>query len=341
MENGGRYGCYIRGVTKRTTDEEIKKLFEPFGEIIHFNRIPGQAWVDFRTEAETEQAIEKLHHVALHGGVLSVRRIEPQQKGKVERVRQAVNTVNLDDYAQSKSQVRPVSKNVKTANGDGNFCKQVVEYTNRGISVDGCEYPIPQALYLVRLSRFCSEMFSSSSSTNPYPTQQEDRMKLLHMLTRKRDHQAKEVSEALASAEAVDKLRIRYRFSHARVFVLGDGKEPLGAAAVSLHFPDWKICSIDPLANQGQIGNISVFCGMSEDFTIPDNEDGCVTVVVACHSHAPLQEFYDRVSGPRCCVTVPCCAQFNHLRETALSSYDDFEIYSTTRRVNLYADGFP
>jgi hypothetical protein len=28
------------------------------------------------------------------------------------------------------------------------------------------------------------------------------------------------------------------------------------------------------------------------------------------------------------------------LKETALSSYDDFEIYSTTRRVNLYADGF-
>jgi hypothetical protein len=62
-----------------------------------------------------------------------------------------------------------------------------------------------------------------------------------------------------------------------------------------------------------------------------------VNIVIACHSHAPLQEFWDRVPCPKFCISLPCCGKgWSTLAEEPLYVYDDFEIFSPKRRVYCY-----
>jgi RNA recognition motif. (a.k.a. RRM, RBD, or RNP domain) len=66
-------------------------------------------------------------------------------------------------------------------------------------------------------------------------------------------------------------------------------------------------------------------------------QGGVLNIVIACHSHAPLQEFWDRVPCPKACVSMPCCGKsWSNLDDTPLDVYDDFEVYSPKRRIHLY-----
>ncbi|CAD7950356.1 unnamed protein product [Amoebophrya sp. A120] len=72
----------------------------------------------------------------------------------------------------------------------------------------------------------------------------------------------------------------------------------------------------------------------------PDSSeiDGKLTIVVACHSHAPLREFWHRVPKPKICATLPCCENYSDLGVTPDLQYDDFEVFTPKRRVRLYRD---
>lgn len=81
-----------------------------------------------------------------------------------------------------------------------------------------------------------------------------------------------------------------------------------------LQTPDCKLKSIKD-------AKFLLFKGFSQEFPIPfyppPNEgsgiSGVLSIVIACHSHAPLQEFWDRVEGPRIAITMACCADYCHL----------------------------
>ena len=65
-----------------------------------------------------------------------------------------------------------------------------------------------------------------------------------------------------------------------------------------------------------------------------------LSIVVACHSHAPLQEFWDRLPSPKIAISLPCCGKtWSLLSETSLYEYEDYEVFSPKRRVFLYAKG--
>ena len=61
-----------------------------------------------------------------------------------------------------------------------------------------------------------------------------------------------------------------------------------------------------------------------------------LSIVVACHSHAPLKEFWDRVPEPKIAVTLPCCENYCDLGMRPTFQYDDFEIFSPKRRIRIY-----
>lgn len=150
------------------------------------------------------------------------------------------------------------------------------------------------------------------------------------------------------------------------VYVLGDGKRPLCAAAACLHLPGhFAFYSVDPLmmpaygcaASVGENGAGDVSCTihpnehfgvyqnrffplarMSQDFIIPTattitttnaTADGAnagtgpassLSIVVSCHSHAPLQEFWERLQGPKIAVTMACCAEYAALYTTTTTA---------------------
>ena len=128
-----------------------------------------------------------------------------------------------------------------------------------------------------------------------------------------------------------------------RVFVLGDGVYPLCCALIALHYPyvSWHYYSIDPLLvpltfpdpdpaielDEGSFRNrFHQHTAYSENFVVPSTESD-LSIVVSCHSHAPLQEFWDRLPGSQddnaalhgnalirsIAVSMPCCAQFGTL----------------------------
>ena len=41
--------------------------------------------------------------------------------------------------------------------------------------------------------------------------------------------------------------------------------------------------------------------------------NGELSIVAACHSHAPLKEFWNRVPEPKICITLPCCENFSDI----------------------------
>jgi len=139
------------------------------------------------------------------------------------------------------------------------------------------------------------------------------------------------------------------------VYVLGDGKRPLCAAAACLHLPGHcTFYSVDPLmmptyscvTTAGVDGTGAVqpnehfgeyqnrffpLALMSQDFAIPSITTNstttactdtntasikCLNIVVSCHSHAPLQEFWERLRGPKVAVTMACCAEYAALYTT-------------------------
>lgn len=301
---------YLRGISKRTSDDELKQILSAHGSLVSYKRIPGQCWVGFGSEEEADAAVEAMHRTPLNGCVLSVRHM--REDGTVVK---SYNTVSPDLYSEARVDRIPYSRHV--------------DVMDRGIVVDGKEYPIPQAEYLVRLLRLCHARADS---------------RLLDLLTRKREQQAKEVSEAMATVEAVKRLTAKHNIDKCDVYVLGDGKEPIASAALAMHFP-WNYRSIDPIAACESIrdipcgegtAQIEIVRAMSQDVEV-DSTAG-FSLVIACHSHAPLQEFYDRVPRPKACVAIPCCSKYCEMRETPLYEYEDFEIYSPRRKVFIYLD---
>lgn len=149
------------------------------------------------------------------------------------------------------------------------------------------------------------------------------------------------------------------------VYVLGDGKRPLSAAALCLHMPSsWKYVSIDPLLEVDGVDlgeeygdRFRLFPGFSQDFDLSctclprsstmdstSNQEPPLAIVVALHSHAPLSEFWLRLGGRKVAVTMECCAQYSELHsagEVPVMEFEDFEVYSPKRTVKIYHASVP
>jgi hypothetical protein len=161
-------------------------------------------------------------------------------------------------------------------------------------------------------------------------------------------------------AADIDVTSIQY----ATVFAVADGIAPFSASALgSIVFPyfllnknevlyykyvtiglfmpsGWIYYTIDPKLEL-ELDNLNNFHLMkmkSEEFPIPRAfNQGELSIVIACHSHAPLQQFWSRVPAPKVAVVMPCCGRsWSHLSDIPVDIYEDFEVYSPKRKVFLY-----
>jgi hypothetical protein len=164
------------------------------------------------------------------------------------------------------------------------------------------------------------------------------------------------------------------------------------AMALSYPYANWEFISIDPLMEPIAINNNSdtdidnnhhhhrllQVSGMSQDYEIPppppmtnnDSSDDSsspdntntnssssssllVEIVVACHSHAPLQEVWNRIrqavaenkttqsstsSHRAIAITMACCANYSDLDQKPILDFHDYEVYSPKRHIKIYND---
>lgn len=139
------------------------------------------------------------------------------------------------------------------------------------------------------------------------------------------------------------------------LFQNGDGMKRLCAAALCLHIPPqfhWRYVSIDPLMETHDLvlgvysPCLEVVKGYSQDYQIPPTvaslPDPPLSIVIACHSHAPVSEFWNRLSTPKIAITMACCADYAELPGVEpIFQFSDYEVYSPKRKIKIYSAGAP
>eukprot|EP01041_Mallomonas_annulata_P005889 gene5889-11893_t len=322
---------YVRGISKNVSQQDLLQHFSNAGKItkIDFEESPrrGYCWISFESSDAASAAARVLNHSELKGSVLSVRLELGIDSSGVRIIRPsslAPRIQTVHSISNKKDRVR----------------HQTVSYTGNGVLVDGMLHPTPQGRYLTQLLRQCH----SSRSAKLQP--------LLDILTETAhgNKHAKEISESMAMVDALVKLGemtgTLWEALSANVFVLADGRTPYTSAALAMFMPDsWQFWSIDPLLSfdPAKLGayesRIHLVPAMSQTFTCPTSPTlaPLVNIVIACHSHAPLQEFWDRLPAPKYCVSMPCCGRdWSSLIQEPLTQYDDYEVFSPKRKVFLY-----
>ena len=276
-----------------------------------------------------------LNHTSLHGTNITIQKNKFSTVQSSSIIPRQIRVVNISEYERYNQKAKTPAS---------------VSYSRNGLMVNGVEYPTSHGNYL-------RKMLEKAHRANP-----ED-LPLLDLLLEnsfgsKKQH-TKELSESLAMVNGILKLGSLtnqhwsdesapdFLSQQVVVYALGDGKIPYTAISIALYMPkQWKFISIDPIMNfdptvlgETYKDNVIVQKMLSQEYVIEEsmNSNNVCKIVIACHSHAPLQEFWDRLKGPKFCVSMPCCkAQWSHLTDTPIYQYEDYEVFSPRRLVKLY-----
>ena len=209
--------------------------------------------------------------------------------------------------------------------------------------------------YLLQLIKIIASASSSPVAGND---------KLIRVLTLKRKNHTKEICEsfgctrALFDFDRVQCLELRKGQKKVVAFVPGDGCRPYTACALLLQVPKtWTIISVDPAMNSEKalqltkdqprlhcLGTTLESISLDESPVSDALRHADVAVVLAVHSHAPLQSFWTKLSSlpiPKICVSIPCCGDYGWLATKDLQyQYVDGEINSRgANTVLVYASG--
>jgi hypothetical protein len=320
---------YCRGLSKQASDAEVLTLLSTVASPIAVDfsaRLRGVVWAKYTDIQIAHETSHVLHQRVWCGVSLSLKfELGVDAVGRPIVPKTAHNTI-----------IRSINY--------GRFIVQSEElvrcsnYSHKSLFIGDTEFPFPSGLYLTRVIK----LMRTVPLTDP----------LLELLSGFSigPNYAKEISEAMAMVDAVERA-IKFSLkcspeslSDAIVYVLGDGKQPLCASSLCLHFPNsWSYFSIDPILNPIDVSSYSdrffQHPVRSQEFIIPSSHDSNrLHIIVACHSHAPLSEFWHRVPQPKLAVVMPCCADYSDLYQDAVLCFEDFEVYSAKRRIHIYAD---
>jgi hypothetical protein len=334
----------------------------------------GKLWVRYESIAAAKKAQALLHQQSFKGCTIMAR-FElgfDSITGKHIVARNSVHTTCIRRIQQRRGE-------------NNNNGKQIIEkslpanYSYKSLSIGETEFPFPSGLYLARLISLVQKCPNRSNDplvellSNNYVTSNNKSKNKRQSIFGNR--YAKEITESMAMVDAVEramKLCLGRRPSsfensnnhgcRVRIYCVGDGKYPVTAAAMALHYPypGWEFISIDPLSVpmdiKGTQHQLIQYTGKSEDYVIPPppplveetDEVQYLDLVVACHSHAPLQEFWDRIlkrnrqfcDGRRraIAITMACCAGYSYIDQEPVLIFDDFEVYSPKREIRIYND---
>jgi hypothetical protein len=152
---------------------------------------------------------------------------------------------------------------------------------------------------------------------------------------------AKELTESAAAYNAVRKQHI-FELSDRGVCLLsvGDGCTPRTAAMFAFRSA-WTCFSIDPRLRQKSIpwpiDRLYTIAARVEDITPRLVAGWDKLVIVAVHSHAPLEECMKWKAKQRLVVSIPCCVPQTRERKPDLTYYD-MGIWSPENKVLVWKD---
>merc|ERR1712238_339719 len=366
------------------------------------------AWAKYESAIDAKLSIEKLQSKIVRGCVLCARLEWGVTLGGKRITDKTTHTAILRGIQRRRGTPKKKIDNQKTKESKkkkkeqrqkpkekekGDYIRTIdATYSHKSILIGEIEYPFPSGIYLSKLIQKLSitnndPLEKKCKDYHQQKQQDEDLLRLLSdvsILGCGSVHRyVKELSEVFAMVDAVERaIKLNFGISTGDIqhpvicYCLGDGKYPIGAAALTLFLPisrnrkNWKFIAIDPLLSKQDTSKsaaspakatiatskmkinatsmfhdrIEVFSGLSQDYYIekrtnyPSKLSPSLSIIVACHSHAPLEEFWERIPSPKLCVAMPCCAQFSELpKETPIFEYDNYEVYSPKHRIKIFA----
>ena len=342
---------YITGISRTTTTSDIINHFSIVGDITasdiyHHPINKGIIYIQFKSENDAKMSCDALNRTELHQIIITVRPFK--ENTSISSTSSSSSSNSSSNQMQYITRDPIIQRKVKDKskyygkNNNKNSDSIDITYTNTGIMIDHKEYPIPTGKYLMQLLEISSLCI-------------EDNKQIIRTLLNT-NNTSKEITESFAMFNGLQTLLKKKRIdindiTNANVYVIGDGIIPFTSMVLSLLLPyNFLIHSIDPildfdistLGNNQNTKRIKIFKKMSQDFEITDDSDGdenSISIVIACHSHAPLEEFWNRLSNRRLAVSLPCCGKYWSIMKNVIPimEYDDYEIFSPRRRVYLYS----
>jgi len=316
---------YVTGIPRTCSEADVRLVLgaeHSFAEF-EWDRRTNKCWVKYPSIQHAANSVVRLHQQPFAGRFLNVRfELGLDANGKYRTSRSCHTTIVRKILGKRKhTQSKPV-------------------YATKYIEACGQQLPFPTGMYLSRLIHVLTLL-----------DKQDPLMELLTAGCLKGFRYSKEISESMAMVDCTERalkmfiIKDQKNIENVDVFVLGDGKVPLCSACMLLHFPPtWQYHSIDPLLDDKCQYNARIhsFKGMSQSFSIPKylRPETKLVVVVACHSHAPLQEFWRRIPAhiSRIAISMACCSDYSELpNEVPIIEFEDFEVYSPKRLVKVFA----
>ncbi|MFW6090033.1 MAG: hypothetical protein ACODAB_09790 [Gemmatimonadota bacterium] len=150
---------------------------------------------------------------------------------------------------------------------------------------------------------------------------------------------AKEITESFAAFEAARRHLHHWIRLPALCVVVGDGARPRTAATFAVRTP-WHVLSVDPALRAktayDKIRRLEVIPRRVEDVEVRRFGTPWRVVVVAVHSHAPLEAALDKFQGrTRSVVAMPCCRPQRVGREPD-AEYRDPGVWSPHNVVRIW-----
>jgi len=154
----------------------------------------------------------------------------------------------------------------------------------------------------------------------------------------------KEMTESAAVIWALRHRARRFAFDlqdpTIRAFCVGDGKTPRTGAMLAFR-SKWHVVSIDPLLKgrtTWPVARLACAGKKIEDFGPVKGLDKAV--IVAVHSHAPLQEAVNRIQARhRLVIAIPCCVKQGIEGVKPVLEYVDDGIWSPKNKVKIWRIG--
>lgn len=363
---------YVRGINRATTERNIRSHFAAIGGLhsVSFSETPrqGYCWVTFSSDHLADRAVVELHHSNLNGSILSVRHelgssTVPTPTSSTDTAIACVPR-DVKPHADGRK-----SKKAKHLN---------VSYTGRGIMVDGTEYPSPRGVYLMKLlklsdiscignrqplmsallnvrhgNKHAKELSESMAMVNAV-------QKLGHLTGRSwasyKRVNVYTLADGMAPSTSITMCLFYPSWTYTSIDpILDFDTSCLGDFVSTIRCvkelsQNFSIATSDEKTADDKeiIKREKISLAVNGDTAREKSDDGhetplipsehSLSIVIACHSHAPLQEFWDRVPCPKLCVSMPCCGKtWSHLDEEPVEVYDDFEVFSPKRRIYLYS----
>ena len=335
---------YVSGISTKLQPTEIAAHFGQVGRVMnvsipmnpHTNQRHGYALVAFENSQSAERATQLLHRSKLGKKPIQVRLDAPKREEERKKARLKLSALREIERANEK-----MDKAFYTA-------KSII--LTRGM----VEYRFPSGKYLTELLR----LFHSDNLPLKYQS-------LFDILMGSKPRfdvkHAKGLTETIAMVYAFKRvlqlastgalagcmdIQDYLREKDARLFAVADGVAPYTAAAFNLLVPNqWQAYSIDPMMNYDNSllecelrSRLHLIKKRTDDFVIPPkSNNNQLSIIVACHSHCILQEFWNRVPTPKIAIVMPCCNEaWSELNEMPIDVYNDYEVQSPRRKILLY-----